>query len=47
MEDTQAFGEIIMGVSLGSTEYLRLVNVDNPELAFVLEIEDKSCYVLA
>ena len=30
VEDKQAFGEIIMGVSLGSTEYLRLVSVDNP-----------------
>lgn len=31
VEDTQAFGKIIMGISLGSTDYLRLMRVDNKE----------------
>jgi alkylated DNA repair dioxygenase AlkB len=29
VEDTAAFGEIIVGISLGSTDYLRLVEVNN------------------
>jgi len=31
VEDKQAFGDIIVGVSLGSTEYLRLVDINNRE----------------
>lgn len=45
VEDTQAFGKIIMGISLGSTDYLRLMRVDSKE-EYLIELEDRSCYVL-
>ena len=31
VEDKQAFGHIIVGVSLGSTDYLRLMDVNDKE----------------
>jgi alkylated DNA repair dioxygenase AlkB len=29
VEDTMAFGDVIVGVSLGDTDYLKLADVDN------------------
>lgn len=46
MEDTDAFGSIIAGVSIGTTEYLRLVEASNRSNGYLLEIKDCSCYVL-
>lgn len=46
VENIQAFGPIIAGVSLGSTDYLRLVDVNDNQNAHLLELEDCSCYVL-
>jgi len=46
VENKQAFGPIIAGVSLGSTDYLRLVDVNDSENAHLVELEDCSCYVL-
>jgi alkylated DNA repair dioxygenase AlkB len=47
VEDTAAFGAIIAGISLGSTDYLRLVDASNKDNAHLFELKDCSCYVLA
>lgn len=31
VEDKQAFGDVIVGISLGSTDYLRLMDVNDKE----------------
>ena len=46
VEDINAFGDIIVGISLGSKDYLRLMNVEDKSKQYFLELEDCSCYVL-
>lgn len=38
VEDINAFGEIIVGVSLGSTDYLRLHSVEDKSKEYRLEL---------
>lgn len=47
VEDKQAFGDVIVGISLGSTDYLRLVDENNKDRDYRLELKDRSCYVLS
>ena len=47
VEDVTAFGHTIVGVSLGSCEYLRLKAVGEEEKDYFLELNDRSAYVLA
>jgi alkylated DNA repair dioxygenase AlkB len=46
VEDTSAFGSIIVGISLGSTDYLRLADASNNDSSYLIELKDRSCYVL-
>lgn len=45
VEDVNAFGEVIVGISIGSKDYLRLARVEDMK-EYKLELEDCSCYVL-
>jgi alkylated DNA repair dioxygenase AlkB len=47
VEDRTAFGDVIVGISIGSKEYLRLDSLEDPSIEYKLELEDSSCYVLA
>jgi hypothetical protein len=47
VEDINAFGEVIVGISFGSSDYLRLVDRDDRKKEYLFEIKDRSCYVLA
>lgn len=46
VENVLAFGDVIAGVSLGSTDFLRLMSDDEKKEEYFLELEDCSCYVL-
>jgi alkylated DNA repair dioxygenase AlkB len=47
VEDTNSFGDVIVGVSLGSPDFLRIVDVSDRKKEFLIELRDRSCYVLA
>lgn len=47
VEDRTAFGDVIVGISIGSTDYLRLASLEDKTLEYKLELEDRSCYVLS
>lgn len=38
IEDTSAFGAIIVGISLGSTDYLRLVNAADKDKSYLVQL---------